>query len=141
MAAPKGAMVRDGIDAISHLQLCLDYQRHWCEHKPSVTISVRDSQWEEVGDWVYDHFDELAGVSFLPHDTGTYKQTPYEEIDEKQYDKLCAEMPGNIDWAAFQAVERGWRDFKVGAELACSTGECEVVGEPVDTTVMSASER
>lgn len=134
VASPKSAMVRDDMDALSHMQLCLDYQRHWCEHKPSVTISVRDSEWKIVGDWVYKHFEELAGVSFLPYDTGTYQQTPYETIEEEEYNKLCEKMPETIDWAAFQAVERGWRDFKVGGDLACSTGECEVVGEPVDTT-------
>lgn len=138
VASPKGAMVRDDMDALGHLQLCLDYQRHWCEHKPSVTISVRDSEWDSVGDWVYLHFDELAGVSFLPYDTGTYQQTPYEAIEEPEYKALCEKMPESIDWAAFQAVERGWRDFKVGGDLACSTGECEVVGEPVHTTKVAS---
>jgi hypothetical protein len=131
VASPRGALVRDDVDAVSHLQLCLDYQRHWCEHKPSVTVSVRDGEWGTVGEWVYEHFDELAGAAFLPFDTGTYQQTPYEAIDEARYRQLAAAMPASIDWCGFQAVERGFRDFKVGGDLACSTGECEVVGEPV----------
>jgi ribonucleoside-triphosphate reductase (thioredoxin) len=131
-------MVRDDIDPISHLQLCLDYQRHWCEHKPSVTISVHESEWESVGKWVFAHFEELAGVSFLPFDTGTYQQTPYETIEEAEFNSLSSKMPESIDWAAFQAVERGWRDFKVGGDLACSTGECEAVGDPVDTATVAS---
>lgn len=141
MASPEGAMVRDDMDAVSHLQLCLDYQRYWCEHKPSVTISVRESEWQRVGDWVYEHFDELAGVSFLPYDTGTYQQTPYEAISEDDYNALCAKMPKGIDWEGFQHVERGWREFLVGGDLACGSGECEVVGEPVDTVTVGAKDR
>lgn len=130
-AAPAGALVRADLDALSHLRLCLEYQRHWCEHKPSVTVSVKDDEWGVVGDWVYEHFDELAGVAFLPYDTGSYQQTPYEAIDEARYDALKAAMPRALDWRAFQEVERGARDHLVGRDLACATGDCEVVGESV----------
>eukprot|EP00892_Ulva_mutabilis_P001880 jgi/Ulvmu1/11693/UM008_0103.1 len=129
VASPAAAIVREDLDAISHLELCLDYNRHWCEHKTSVTISVQEHEWAKVGDWVYDHFDELAGVSFLPFDTGTYQQTPYEEVDAAAYAELAARMPARIDWGRFQDVERGWRDHKVGQELACSSQACESVGE------------
>lgn len=129
LAAPRGAVVRDDLDAVSHLELCLAYQRHWCEHKPSVTITVRAEEWDRVGDWVYEHFDELAGASFLPHDLGTYQQTPYEAISEAQYRAAAAAMPAAIDWAAFAAVERGARDHVVGRDLACASGECELVGD------------
>jgi ribonucleoside-triphosphate reductase (thioredoxin) len=131
IAAPPGAVVRDDLDAVSHLALCLTYQRHWCEHKPSVTITVRDGEWGKVGEWVYSHFDELAGVSFLPHDMGTYKQTPYEAVPEATFRAAAAAMPRSIDWRAFWAVERGARDHAVGRDLACSSGECEVVGEEI----------
>jgi ribonucleoside-triphosphate reductase (thioredoxin) len=129
IASPPSSLVRDDLDPITHLSLCLDYQRHWCEHKPSVTISVKDDKWAEVGDWVYRNFDELAGVSFLPYDTGSYQQTPYESVDEEQYLTLLAKMPKNLDWAGFQVVERGKRDYAVGRDLACSVGGCESVGE------------
>ena len=132
VAAPESALVRDDLTALQHLKLCLTYQRHWCEHKPSVTVSVKDDEWAEVGDWVYEHFDELAGVAFLPFDMGTYKQTPYEAVDAAAHAALVARMPKTIDWGAFQEVERGARDAAVGRELACASGDCEVVGEPLE---------
>jgi ribonucleoside-triphosphate reductase (thioredoxin) len=130
--APDGALVRDDLDAISHLWLCLEYQRHWCEHKPSVTISVKEDEWASVGEWVHQHFDELAGVSFLPYDTGSYKQTPYEAISEARFDELQAAMPPQLNWEAFQEVERGERDHLVGRDHACAQGDCDVVGETVE---------
>ena len=105
VAAPQTGLVRDDLDACSHLALVLAYQRHWCEHKPSVTISVKEDEWPAVGEWVYEHFDELAGVSFLPYDTGSYQQTPYEAISEAEYGQLAAAMPAHIDWARFQVCK------------------------------------
>ena len=120
--APEGLVTRDDVDAIKHLELWLTYQRHWCEHKPSVTISVTENEWPSVGAFVWNHFDEMSGVSFLPHDGGTYRQAPYETCDEAQYKKLLAEMP-SIDWHAF--VEN--RDNVEGAQmLACVAGVCEL---------------
>ena len=120
--APEGLVTRDDVDAIKHLELWLTYQRHWCEHKPSVTISVTENEWPSVGAFVWKHFDEMSGVSFLPHDGGTYRQAPYETCDEAQYNKLLAEMP-TIDWHAF--VEN--RDNVEGAQmLACVAGVCEL---------------
>jgi ribonucleoside-diphosphate reductase alpha chain len=120
--APEGLTTRDDIDAIDHLGLWLTYQRHWCEHKPSVTISVKESEWPKVGAFVWDHFDEMSGVSFLPHDGGTYRQAPYEECTKEDYDQLLAQMP-TINWAAFAENT----DNVEGAQtLACTAGGCEI---------------
>lgn len=113
---------RRDLTAIQHLNIWLAYQRHWCEHKPSVTISVKDHEWMEVGAWVWEHFDECTGISFLPDDGGTYQQAPYEDTDQYTYHKLVAEMP-ELDWSLF--VE--YRDNVEGAQtLACTAGGCEI---------------
>lgn len=120
--APEGLTTRDDINAVMHLSLWLTYQRNWCEHKPSVTISVTEEEWPEVGAFVWKHFDEMSGVSFLPHDGGTYRQAPYEECTRDEYEALLAKMP-TIDWAQF--VEN--TDNVEGAQmLACSAGVCEI---------------
>lgn len=120
--APEGLVTRDDVDAIKHLELWLTYQRHWCEHKPSVTISVTENEWPSVGAFVWNHFDEMSGVSFLPHDGGTYRQAPYETCTEVEYNKLLSEMP-TIDWHAFAEN----RDNVEGAQmLACVAGVCEL---------------
>jgi ribonucleoside-diphosphate reductase alpha chain len=111
------------LDAIKHLRLWLLYQEHYCEHKPSVTISVKEQEWPKVGAWVWDNFDKITGVSFLPMDGGTYRQAPYEEIDSAEYERLKAAMPAGIDWDAF--IER--TDNVEGAQtLACTAGACEL---------------
>lgn len=123
MKVGEGAVLRDDIDALKHLRLWLAFQRHWCEHKPSVTISVKEQEWPEVGAWVWKHFDEITGVSFLPWSGGTYKQAPYEEIDKETYEKLLKEMPQGINWDDFN--ER--TDNVEGAQtLACVAGHCEI---------------
>jgi ribonucleoside-diphosphate reductase alpha chain len=120
--APEGLTTRDDIDAIDHLGLWLTYQRHWCEHKPSVTISVKESEWPKVGAFVWDHFDEMSGVSFLPHDGGTYRQAPYEECTKEEHDALLAQMP-TIKWEKFAEN----KDNVEGAQmLACVAGVCEI---------------
>ena len=107
---------------VSHLETWLEYQREWCEHKPSVTISVEEKDWPSVGAWVWDHFDEISGVSFLPYDGGTYRQAPYEECTEEQYNELKAKMP-KIDWSLFKEQT----DNVEGAQmLACVAGSCEI---------------
>jgi len=119
---PQRAMglTKKDLTAIQHLELWLEYQRNYCEHKPSVTISVKEHEWVEVGAWVYKHFDECTGISFLPDDGGTYMQMPYEEITEAQYNKLV--MP-EIDWSLFTE----YSDTVAGAQtLACSAGGCEI---------------
>jgi len=123
MQAPEGAITRDVMTAIEQLELWLIYQRHWCEHKPSVTITVKDDEWPEVGAWVWKHFDEISGVSFLPHSNHTYQQAPYEDITKEQYEVLLKEMPTDIDWSDFVETD----DNTEGAQqLACVSGACEI---------------
>jgi ribonucleoside-diphosphate reductase alpha chain len=118
-----GALLREELSAIQHLKLWLLYQRHYCEHKPSVTISVKEHEWMEVGAWVWEHFDEITGVSFLPYDGGTYKQAPYEECTEEQYEALKASIPTGVDWENFKEFD----DNVEGAQmLACVAGVCEI---------------
>ena len=123
MKAPEGCVTRDELDSFTHLKLWLTYQRHWCEHKPSVTVYVKEEDWPSVGAWVWEHFDEISGISFLPWDGGTYKQAPYEEIDKETYETLVTSMPKSIDWEAFVEYD----DNVEGAQqLACVSGVCEI---------------
>ena len=125
--APEGAIVRNDLTAIQHLDIWLVYQRAWCEHKPSITVSVKEDEWMEVGAWVYKNFDEVSGISFLPHSDHTYKQAPYQEVDKTEYDALVAKMPKNIRWEdlSFYETEDG---TSPSATLACSSdGNCELV--------------
>jgi ribonucleoside-diphosphate reductase alpha chain len=119
--APDG-LVRDDVTPISHLELWLTYQRQFTEHKPSITVSVEEKDWPEVGAWVWKHFDELSGVSFLPYDGGSYRQAPYTECTEKEYEELKAKMP-TINWLDLKENT----DLTEGvAMLACSAGSCEI---------------
>ena len=121
--APEGAVCRMDKTAIEQLELWLIYQRYWREHKPSVTISVKDEEWPEVGAWVWKHFDEISGVSFLPFSDHTYQQAPYTDCNQEEYEAAVAAMPADIDWSEFIEEE----DFTVGAQtLACSSGSCEI---------------
>lgn len=123
MKAPDGCVVRDDLDSFTHLKLWLTYQRHWCEHKPSVTVYVKEEDWPSVGAWVWEHFDEISGISFLPWDGGSYRQAPYEEITEEVYEKLLSEMPAEVDWNDFVETD----DNVEGAQqLACVSGVCEL---------------
>ena len=125
--APEGAIVRNDLTAIDHLNIWLVYQRAWCEHKPSITVSVKEEEWMEVGAWVYKNFDEVSGISFLPHSDHTYKQAPYQEVSKEEYDSLVAKMPTNIRWEdlSFYETEDG---TSPSATLACSSdGNCELV--------------
>jgi len=125
-AAPEGAITRKDLTAVEHLEMWLTYQRHWCEHKPSVTISVREDEWLEVGAWVYEHFDEMSGVSFLPYSEHTYQQAPYQDVDEETYKKALEAMPKEIRWEDLSFYE--FDDNTTGSqELACSSGACEIV--------------
>lgn len=126
MKSPKNAIFRYDMDAIEQLELWLTYQRHWCEHKPSVTISVKEPEWLQVGSWVYDHFDEISGISFLPFSDHTYRQAPYQDCTKEEYDELLAKMPKEIDWSLLSNFEK--EDNTTGnKELACTAGACEVV--------------
>ena len=123
MRVEKGAVFRSDLTAIQHLKLWLLFQRHWCEHKPSVTISVREEEWPEVGAWVWKHFDEVTGVSFLPMDGGTYRQAPYETITQYEYHDLMTKMPTSIDWEQFL---EGTDNVEGVQQLACTAGACEL---------------
>jgi len=124
--APKEAVFRTDMSAIEQLEHWLIYQRHWCEHKPSCTVSVKESEWLEVGAWVYEHFDEMSGVSFLPFSDHVYRQAPYIDCDKKEYREAMVNMPKNVDWLSLSSYET--TDQTIGSqELACSAdGGCEV---------------
>lgn len=126
MKSPNNAVNRTTMSAIEQLELWLKYQRHWCEHKPSVTISVKEEEWMDVGSWVYEHFDEVSGISFLPFSEHTYKQAPYQDCTEEEYEEMKAQMPTSIDWSALQEFEKE-DTTSGGRELACTAGVCEVV--------------
>ena len=124
--APKGAVTRNDMTAIEQLELWKTYALHWCEHKPSVTITVREEEWMKVGAWVYDNFDICSGVSFLPHTDHTYAQAPYQECDKDTYFEALAAMPKSIDWSKLSEYEQ--EDNTSGSQtLACSGDSCEVV--------------
>ena len=126
MKSPTKAVLREDLSAITQLENWKNYQEHWCEHKPSVTISVKEDEWFEVGSWVYNNFKDVAGVSFLPHSDHTYKQAPYQDITKEEYDALSKKMPRNVDWTLLSNYER--EDNTTGTqELACNAGACEIV--------------
>jgi len=123
---PAKGVYRKDMNALEQLNLWKIYQEHWCEHKPSITISVKEEEWMEVGAWVYGNFDMMSGVSFLPMSDHTYRQAPYQDCTKEQYDKLFREMPKNINWMKLQEYEE--QDMTAGSqELACSAGSCEIV--------------
>jgi len=121
----KGAVFRTDMTAIEQLEMWLIYQKHWCEHKPSVTISVKEHEWMEVGAWTYKNFDFMSGVSFLPFSEHSYKQAPYQDCSESEYKEMLLRMPKNIDWSELSEYEIS--DMTVGSqELACAAGFCEI---------------
>ena len=120
------SVFRTDMSAIEQLELWLTYQKSWCEHKPSVTITVKEHEWLEVGAWVYEHFDYMSGVSFLPFSDHTYKQAPYQDCDEKMYKEILNKMPKVVDWSLLGEYEKS--DMTIGSqELACTAaGGCEI---------------
>ena len=123
--APKGAKTRHELTALEHLDYWLKAQRDWCEHKPSVTINVAETEWVDMAAFVYKHFDEITGVAFLPRDDHAYQQAPYQDIDKETYDKWVANSPKSIEWDKLRDFEK--EDQTTGSqELACSAGGCEV---------------
>ena len=124
--SPEGAVTRNDMTAIEQLETWLTYQRYWCEHKPSVTVSVRDEEWMEVGAFVYKYFDEMSGVSFLPHSDHTYQQAPYQDATKEEYEALLAQMPTKIDWAKLSEYETE-DGTKSSQTFACSGDVCEIV--------------
>ena len=124
--APESAIFRDDRTALQQLEHWLIYARHWCEHKPSITVYVKDHEWPEVGAWVWEHFDEVSGVSFLPFDGGIYPQAPYQDCTKEEYEIALAKMPQNVDWSELGKYEK--EDRTVSSQtMACSGGSCEVV--------------
>ncbi len=123
--SPEHAVFRKDMTAIEQLELWLTYQRHWCEHKPSITVSVKEEEWMSVGAWVYEHFDEMSGVSFLPFSDHVYKQAPYQDCTKEEYEALAAKMPKIVNWMDLAKYEK--QDTTTGTqELACVAGGCEI---------------
>jgi ribonucleoside-diphosphate reductase alpha chain len=127
MKSPTGAVTRTQLTAVEQLELWKTYALNWCEHKPSVTITVKEEEWMDVGAWVYSNFDVASGVSFLPHSDHTYQQAPYQDIDSEEYAKWqVAYKDIKIDWEKLTEFEK--EDNTSGSrELACTAGVCEVV--------------
>lgn len=124
--SPENAVFRDTLNAIEQLELWKIYQLHWCEHKPSITVSVKENEWPSVGGWVYENFDYISGVSFLPFSDHTYRQAPYEDCTKEQYEELKSNMPKEINWTELSMFEQ--EDNTSGMQmLACSADGCEVV--------------
>lgn len=124
--SPFSAVTRNAMTAIQQLELWKTYAEVWCEHKPSVTVTVRDHEWMEVGAWVYKHFDLCSGISFLPHSDHTYAQAPYQECTAAEYADMKQKMPTSIDWSALSDYEK--EDHTSGSQtLACTSGACEIV--------------
>ena len=126
MKSPKSSIMRDAKSAIEQLEIWKMYQLHWCEHKPSITVYVKEEEWLQVGAWVYENFDVMSGVSFLPHSDHSYKQAPYQEVDKKTYEEWLAKTPRNINWMDLTNYEK--EDTTTSSkELACTAGACEIV--------------
>jgi ribonucleoside-diphosphate reductase alpha chain len=124
--SPTNCVTRNDMTAIEQLELWLVYQRHWCEHKPSVTITVREEEWPTVGGWVYDHFDEISGISFLPHSDHSYRQAPYQDCTWSEYEEMLKKMPVDVDWSGLGEYEK--EDNTSGSQtMACSGNSCEIV--------------
>jgi len=126
MKSPSGAITRTAMSAIEQLEYWLMFQRHWCEHKPSVTVSVKEDEWMRVGAWVYDNFDEVSGISFLPFSDHTYAQAPYQDITGEEYEQAYKKMPESIDWSKLADYEKE-DTTSGGRELACTADACEMV--------------
>lgn len=124
--APEGAVVTKNLTAIEHLEIWKTYRECWTEHNPSVTINVRENEWMDVGAWVFNNFDHIGGVSFLPASEHTYRQAPYQEITKAEYEEVLSKMPADISWQDLSMFES--EDGTTGSqELACSGGVCEIV--------------
>ena len=124
--SPEHAVFRKDMNATEHLDLWLTYQRHWCEHKPSITVTVKEHEWMDVGAFVYKHFDEISGISFLPFSDHSYRQAPYQDCTAEEYHALLAKMPKDVDWNLLSKYEKD--DNTVGNQtFACSGDKCEIV--------------
>ena len=124
--SPKGAVCRMDMSALEQLELWKTYAESWCEHKPSVTISVKEEEWIEIAAWVYEHFDSISGISFLPFSDHTYRQAPYQDCTETEYKEAMKLMPKTVDWSELSKYES--QDYTTASqELACTAGGCEII--------------
>ena len=129
MKSPEGAICREDMTALEQLELWKSYAMNWCEHKPSVTISVKEDEWVSTASWVYDNFDDISGISFLPFSEHSYKQAPFQDCTKEEYSEMVKNMPKLVNWSKLSDYEQ--KDFTVASqELACSAGQCEVVDLP-----------
>ena len=127
--SPTNAVNRKDISAIEHLTLWKIYANHWCEHKPSITVSLKEPEWLEVANFVYTNFDDMSGISFLPMTEHMYKQAPYQDCNKETYFSLLEKMPIGVNWESFSSYEK--EDLTSGTqELACTADACEVVDFP-----------
>jgi len=125
MKSPEGAKTRHDLTAIDQLKIWLAYKKNWAEHTVSITVYVRDHEWIEVADWVYKNFDDITGISFLPYSDFVYKQAPFEEVTEDEYNRLLAAMPASIDWSRLTEYEK-FDTTTSSHEIACGGGQCEI---------------
>ena len=126
MKSPKGSRIRNDLSAIDQLNIWLVYQEHWCEHKPSITVTVKESEWLDVGAFVFKHFDKMSGVSFLPHSDHVYQQAPYQECTKDEYNDMLSKMNTRINWSKLKDYEKN--DTTSGSQtMACSGDSCEIV--------------
>ncbi len=124
--SPKGAMCRNDLSAWKHLSLWHIYASHWCEHKPSITVSVKEEEWVNTAAWVYENFDDISGISFLPFSDHTYRQAPYQDCTEEEYKELLKLMPKKVDWGDLTKYEQ--KDYTIASqEMACTAGGCEIM--------------
>jgi ribonucleoside-diphosphate reductase alpha chain len=122
--APENAICTSDVSAMEQLKLWKIYQDSWCEHKPSITVYYSDDEFLEIGAWLYKHFDDISGISFLPRSEHTYKQAPYEEINEEMYEDMKAKMP-ELNWGLLGSYEQA--DMTEGQQtLACTAGGCDI---------------
>jgi ribonucleoside-triphosphate reductase len=123
--APDNALVQGQLSPIEHMQLWKTYQDFYCEHKPSVTINIKEHEWMQVGDWVYQNYESISGISFLPHSEHIYQQAPYQKCYKEDYDALLVKLPTHVDWLKLSDYEK--EDSTKGTqELSCSAGVCEI---------------
>jgi len=126
MKSPRGSRIRNDLSAIDQLNIWLIYQEHWCEHKPSITVTVKESEWLDVGAFVFKHFDKMSGVSFLPHSDHVYQQAPYQECTKDEYNDMLSKMNTRINWSKLRDYEKN--DTTSGSQtMACSGDSCEIV--------------
>ena len=126
MKSPERSRMRDSMSALEQLRVWLIYQEYWCEHKPSITVTVKEDEWFDVGAFVFKNFDKMSGVSFLPHSDHVYQQAPYQECTEEEYNDMISKTTKRIDWGKLKDFEKG--DTTSGSQtMACSGDSCEIV--------------